>query len=54
MNRKVKGFIGTPRYASLQAHNNIYQSKKDDLESLMYLIAFLYLKKLPWMALRVK
>jgi serine/threonine protein kinase len=29
--RKTKGFIGTPRYASIQAHKGREQSKKDDL-----------------------
>jgi len=27
----MKGFIGTPRYASVRAHNMFEQSKKDDL-----------------------
>ena len=25
------GFVGTPRYASVRAHSNLEQSKKDDL-----------------------
>lgn len=29
--KKIKGFIGTPRYASIQAHKGMEQSKKDDL-----------------------
>ncbi len=27
----LKGFIGTPRYASIRAHNMLEQNKKDDL-----------------------
>lgn len=27
----IRGFIGTPRYASVRAHNMFEQSKKDDL-----------------------
>ena len=27
----IRGFIGTPRYASVRAHNLFEQSKKDDL-----------------------
>ena len=45
---KKRGFIGTPRYASLAAHKGLPQRSKDDIESLMYLLAFLYMKKLPW------
>ena len=45
---KKRGFIGTPRYASLAAHKGLVQKSKDDIESLMYLLAFLYMKKLPW------
>jgi len=29
--KRTKGFIGTPRYASIQAHKGMEQSKKDDL-----------------------
>lgn len=29
--RRGKGFIGTPRYASVAAHKGLEQSKKDDL-----------------------
>jgi serine/threonine protein kinase len=49
----IKGFIGTPRYASVRAHNMFEQSKKDDLESLFYNIAYLYYQKLPWSKLHV-
>jgi hypothetical protein len=49
----MKGFIGTPRYASLRAHNRFEQSKKDDLESLFYNIAYLYYQKLPWSSLSI-
>ena len=27
----MKGFIGTPRYASIRAHGHFEQTKKDDL-----------------------
>ena len=45
---KKRGFIGTPRYASLSAHKGKAQTGKDDVESLIYLLSFLYSKKLPW------
>lgn len=49
----LKGFVGTPRYASVRAHSFLEQSKKDDLESLFYNLAFLYYKRLPWSKLPV-
>ena len=49
----IKGFIGTPRYASVRAHNMLEQGKRDDLESLFYDLAYLYYKKLPWSKLSV-
>lgn len=36
------------RYASLGAHEEKDQSRKDDLESLLYVFLDLYLGKLPW------
>lgn len=50
---RKKGFIGTPRYASISAHLGQDQSKKDDIESLLYNLAYLYYKKLPWLCLKV-
>ena len=49
----IRGFIGTPRYASIQAHQMMTQSKKDDLESLFYNLAYLYFQRLPWSNLKV-
>lgn len=49
----LRGFIGTPRYASVRAHNMFEQSKKDDLESLFYNIAYLFYEKLPWSKLHI-
>ena len=45
---RKRGFIGTPRYACLAAHNGIMQRPKDDLESLLYVIGTMYKKKAPW------
>ena len=50
-NRK---FCGTARYASIAAHRNVEQSRKDDLESIGYILVYLYKSKLPWQNIKHK
>ncbi|CAD8137442.1 unnamed protein product [Paramecium pentaurelia] len=47
--RDKLSFIGTTRYASLAAHLGVEQNKKDDLESLGYILIFFINQTLPWM-----
>ncbi|CAD8085280.1 unnamed protein product [Paramecium primaurelia] len=49
-----KGIIGTARYASIGAHLGREQSRKDDLESLAYVLIYLNKGKLPWMNLPIQ
>ena len=47
-------FCGTARYASIAAHKNQEQSRKDDLESIAYILIYMYKGKLPWMGIKNK
>jgi serine/threonine protein kinase len=37
-----------PVFSSVNAHNNVQASRRDDIESLLYMILYLRLGKLPW------
>ncbi|CAD8150639.1 unnamed protein product [Paramecium pentaurelia] len=51
--RKDKTFMGTPRYASIAAHLGHEIARKDDLESLFYVILYFLRGSLPWQNLPV-
>jgi len=46
--KKRKSIIGTPCFASIRAHECCNQSKRDDLESLAYMLFYFVLGHLPW------
>lgn len=46
--KEDKAFVGTACYASLNTHLGVQQSRRDDLESLMYVVCYFIQSRLPW------
>ena len=50
--RKILNVIGTPRYISLNVHRGYLPSRRDDIESVGYILLYLLVERLPWQEIK--
>jgi hypothetical protein len=51
---KMHSIIGSLTYASINSHNLIQLSRRDDLESIGYMLIYLHLGRLKWQNIQIE
>ena len=46
--KSISKIIGTPLFVSINVHNLLQPSRRDDLESIGYIMMYMFFGKLPW------